>query len=411
MTADRQPCAAVVTVGSEIVDGIGLDTNTREIASALTAAGYRVSEAVSVPDDPQLVAAALERLTAHNELVICTGGLGPTHDDITREAAAQALGRALVESTELRAGLESVTARHAQSGARKQVFRQALVLDGALVIPPTSGTAPGQIVPSPAGRLVLLPGPPHEMRPMLEHALDLAPRQPVRILGCVGSSESDAQLTAQSVLGDAEDVDLTVLATPGHVRVVLVGRGAEPSRLDLLAEKIASSLGDRCYATDGTGLAETVLRHARERGVTIACAESCTGGLVAAALTAVPGSSASFEGAVVAYSNASKKALLDVPPGMLAQYGAVSEEVAREMALGARARFGVDLAVSVTGIAGPDGGSADKPVGLVWFGVADASGALAVRRDLFGDRDGIRERATVVALDLLRRRLTGMEIG
>jgi len=404
------PTAAIVTVGSELLDGIGLDTNTREIAEELTRSGYRVMEASSVPDDPALLASALRRLTGAYSLVVCTGGLGPTHDDVTREAASAALGLPLSEDPALRALLEPVAARHARAEAHGQVFSQALVLEGAQVISATSGTAPGQIVPTRGGTLALLPGPPHEMRPMLDAVLDCERRSPVRILGCVGISESDAQVAAQRVLAGSRDIDLTVLATPGHVRVVLVSRGAEEAHLEDMAHRIANAIGDRCYTVDGEDLAAAVLSLALRRGVQLALAESCTGGLVASRITEVPGSSAAFAGAVVAYSNRAKADLLEVAEDTLSAHGAVSAEVAEQMARGACARFGADLAVSVTGVAGPDGGSADKPVGLVWFGIAGLGQTVSVRRNLYGDRHGIRERASVTALDLLRRRLAGLEV-
>lgn len=403
--------AAVVTVGSELTDGLGLDTNSAEIARALSAAGSHVTELVSVPDDRPLLARTLARLTGAHNLVIVTGGLGPTHDDITREAASEALGKPLANDPDLLGMLESIANRHKDPEAAGQVLRQAAVLQGARVLPPTNGTAPGQVVPTPLGRLILLPGPPHEMRPMLEIALaESLARVTSRTLSCVGISESDAQVIAQRVLGVQDGLDLTVLATPGSVRVVLVDRGAGGGALDLAAERVAHALGDVCYSTAGASLAAAVLDLAAGRGLTIACAESCTGGLVSSALTEVPGASRVFAGSVIAYSNEIKQRLLGVSARDLDMFGAVSPQVASAMAEGARERLGSDVAVSITGIAGPDGGTEDKPVGLVWFGISDSHGTRACQRSLFGDRSGIRERATVTALDLLRRSISGLEV-
>lgn len=399
--------AAVVTVGTELVTGLLVDTNTAEVALALARAGIEVREAVSLPDDRALLAAALERLVAETDLVIVTGGLGPTHDDVTRHAAADALGLALVRDDGIAAGLEPWAARHTDARAAEQVYHQADVLAGARVLPAIAGTAPGQVVATGRGTLVLLPGPPREMRPMLALlAAELgADASAPAIIRCAAMSESDAQVAAQDELAGREDVALTVLAAPGDVRVVLFDRGAGARVLADLAQRIAARIGDAAYSTDGSGLAETVLALARRRGATIATAESCTGGLVAAALTDVPGASDVVLGSVVAYANQAKIDLLDVPPGMLAQYGAVSEEVARAMAEGALAAFRATWSVAVTGIAGPEGGSPDKPVGTVWFAIAGPTGTHSASRSFPGARDIVRARSTAVALDLLRRAL------
>ncbi len=403
--------AAIVTVGSELVEGLRVDTNTAEIARALAPRGLRVSEAVSVGDDPALLSRLLARLTADHDLVVTTGGLGPTHDDITRQAAATALGVSLTRDPRLEDLLAPFVARHRDPVAAGSILVQAEVLDGAKVIDPTTGTAPGQIVATPAGFLVLLPGPPSEMRPMLEQALAryaLIRAEPIE-LGVVGLSESDAQVTAQGALAAYPGVELTVLAKPGDVRVILLDDGAGPERLTAAADAVTDALGESCYATDGATLAEAVIACARATGATIATAESCTGGLVAASLTDVAGSSDAFCGGVVSYANQAKIDLLDVPAGLLAQFGAVSEETARAMAQGARERLGADIAVSVTGIAGPSGGTVAKPVGLVWFAIATSGGTTAVQRR-FGERSSrasIRARATSTALDLLRLALKG----
>lgn len=397
--------AAIVTAGTEITSGLRLDTNTREIALALLGKGYETRETVSVPDDVTRVASVLSRLVAAYELVVVTGGLGPTHDDITREAASQALGRAMHEDPSIVAALQRWIGRHEDPRAQSQVLSQAQVIDGATVLPATVGTAPGLVIPTDeGGRLVLLPGPPTEMRPMLddlladEHA-HLAP--PVEI-ACVGIPESDAQVAAQRVLVDHPGVQLALLASPGDVHVVLMDGGAGESGLRAASRAVRAELAAHCYSDDGSTLSEVVVRAALAAGITIATAESCTGGLVGASLTSVPGSSGAYLGGVVAYANEVKIAELDVPPGLLAQFGAVSEQAACAMAEGARSRFAADVAVATTGIAGPDGGTNDKPVGTVWFAIADETGTRATLKNIAGDRMGIRARATTSALDLLR---------
>jgi nicotinamide-nucleotide amidase len=357
-----------------------------------------------------LLAATLRRLVAAYDMVVVTGGLGPTHDDVTREAAALALGLSLVRDAGIEEGLVQWAARQTDARASEQVFAQADVLDGARVLPARKGTAPGQIVPTPRGSLVLLPGPPREMRPLLAELSAEWGRgaTPPAILRCAAISESDAQVAAQDVLGGRADIDLTVLAEPSDVRVVLFDRGIGSAGLTAVARDVAARLGSFCYSTDGSTLAETVLAVARDLGETVGSAESCTGGLIASALTGVAGASDVFAGSIVAYSNQVKSDLLGVPAGMLARHGAVSERVARSMAEGARVALGVSRAVAVTGIAGPGGGTDVKPVGTVWFAVASSSGSHAQARHFPGDRDIVRARSTVVGLDLLRRSLLGL---
>jgi nicotinamide-nucleotide amidase len=398
--------AAIVTVGSELTQGLRIDTNTAEIARELSRRGFEVAETLSIGDDAELLAASLARLVALHALVVTTGGLGPTHDDITREAAARALGIALSTDGDIVERLRDVQTRHADPAAREAVLTQALVLDGAKIIHATTGTAPGQLVPTPAGKLVLLPGPPSEMRPMLLSSLEAfaETRAVPAELGVTGMSESDVQHAAQRALAGYEGIVLTVLAKPGDVRVLLLDDGAGESAIASAAAAVATEIGEACYTTSGETLAQSLLAEFDARDLTLATAESCTGGLVSAAITDVPGSSEVFLGGVVSYANQMKMDALGVPPGLLAQYGAVSEQTARAMAEGVRELSGADIAVSVTGVAGPGGGTASKPVGLVWFAVAEANGSVAAMRNFArGGRDSIRARAASTALDLLRR--------
>ncbi len=409
-----RPTASVLTVGTELVEGLRVDTNTREVAFALASAGYRVVEAVSVGDDVDAIAAALARLCVRDSLVIATGGLGPTHDDVTREAAARALEVPLTQDPALVDRLRAAGRWHRDPRAIEQLLRQADVLEGAIVLDAVTGTAPGQVIATPGGRLALLPGPPTEMRPMLERvANELAPgpgRPAHREIGCVGITESDAQVRASAALADARGVDLTVLASPGDVRIILFDGGAGEPALEAAADAASEALGEYVYARDESSLPEAILAAYRERGWHVALAESCTGGMISVALTAVAGSSDVFRGGVVSYANAAKIDLLGVEPATLEEHGAVSRLTAAEMAAGALRRFGADVAVSVTGIAGPSGDTAEKPVGLVWFGVASQAQAREIVRTYSGDRAGIRIRATTTALDLLRREVNGLSL-
>lgn len=396
--------AAIVTIGTELTYGLRTDTNSAEIARALTERGLTVTETVSVPDDADRIARTLERLVAEHDVVITTGGLGPTHDDVTRQAAARALGRRLVRDERLARLLAPAVERHRDPRAAAQVLRQADVIEGADVLDFSTGTAPGLVVPTAAGVLALLPGPPEEMRPMLAMLLERlgAPHVHVRDLGVAEISESDAQVAAEDALAGVHGVRLTVLARPGDVRIVLAADGAGQAAVDEAADRVAAALGRSCYTTTGRTLAEVLVERASNAGRTISVAESCTGGMVAAAITSVPGSSVCFVGGVVAYSNSLKQRALGVSDAALAAHGAVSEAVAREMADGVRSLTGTDLSCAVTGIAGPSGGSAVKPVGLVCFAVSSESGTESfTRRYPPSGRAAVRERATATALHAL----------
>jgi len=307
------------------------------------------------------------------------------------------------------------------------VLTQALVFPGAHVIDFTTGTAPGLVIDAASGAtLALLPGPPSEMRPMLDELLERYPRVlgTPRQLGVVGLSESDAQVRVERAIEHLSGVGFTILAKPGDVRAILTDAGAGPDGLDEAVTRASAELGDHCYAEDDSSLAEVVVREAAARMLTIALAESCTGGMVAAALTDVAGASQVFLGGVVSYSNASKVDLLGVPFSVLETHGAVSAECVRAMALGAFGAFGQpDIVVSVSGVAGPEGGTADKPIGTVWFGVLTGSDlnqapsalhstqSVEFRRDLGSSgRTIVRARATSIALDCLRRAVLGLPV-
>ena len=407
----RKNTAAIVTVGSELVEGLRVDANTAHIARRVANLGFAVVEAVSVGDNVDHLSSTIHRLSGAYGLVIVTGGLGPTHDDVTREAAGVALDLELREDPEVVLWLSEVAMRHNDPDSRREVLKQALVLSGAEILWPMTGTAPGQILDTPGGRLVLLPGPPAEMAEMLERALagyEAVTADP-RELGVVGMAESDVQHAAQRGLRGHSGVVLTVLAKPGEVRGVLMDDGAGTAGLQRAVDAVADEIGVACYTRTGQSLAESTLDALRSENITLAFAESCTGGLMSSALTEIPGASLVFRGAVVSYANEVKRDILGVPGSLLDEFGAVSEQVAVAMAEGVRARLDADIAVSVTGVAGPAGGSTDKPVGLVWFAVADSSGTRTCSRHFVrGARDSIRARAASTALDLARRHVLGV---
>jgi len=403
---------AIITIGSELVEGLRMDTNGPGIARLLEQAGFRIRSLISVGDDPVSLERILGTACRRYPLVITTGGLGPTHDDVTRECAARALGiplevdPGLVEVLERRVGTVSDTAIHAE------LLRQADVLAGARVLPAITGTAPGQEVPTPAGRLVLLPGPPLECMPILRAWLGEGQgSDPARIdLGLYGKTESEVQHLVLDALAGRPGIEFTVLASPAAVHVLLTDRGAGREGFEQGVEDVRHALGDLVFADDGSSLAEVVVRGAIARGVTMATAESCTGGLIAGAITSVAGSSEVFPGGIVSYANEVKVSELGVDAATLASRGAVSREVAIQMAEGVRARLKTTLAVSVTGVAGPGGGTAEKPVGTVWMAVATPEGTHTFLAHRGGTRDAIRTRTVSRALDLLRRALLGLPL-
>jgi nicotinamide-nucleotide amidase len=407
--------AIVFGVGTELLGG-RLDTNGPAVARALAARGVAVVRREIVGDDRPAVAARLRAALDEVALVVVTGGLGPTDDDLTREALADATGRALREDETVRAGLEELARRRGRPAANAAQLRQALAPEGAVVLPNARGTAPGLRLVHARSVALLLPGPPGELLPMLDAALDGAlaelallgldpprPSGPTAVIRLAGIAESDA---AQAMAGAPELDGLAVawLAEPGDVSLHL---GApDRARLDAAVAACRARLGVSVCSTDGRTLPEVIVPVLAERFETVTFAESCTGGLVAAALTSVPGSSEVFAGSFVTYSDEAKAAVLGVPAGLLASAGAVSAEVAGAMAAGARRAGRADWAVAVTGVAGPGGGTTSVPVGRVHLGLAQPDGSVRTRTLLLpGDRDQVRRRAAVAALDLLRRRL------
>lgn len=413
--------AAIVAVGSELLSTDRLDTNSLRITERLERRGVALVAKSVIGDDEPALEAELRLRLSECELVVVTGGLGPTADDVTREAAAAALGRRLVPDPEVWTAIE----RRFASFGRKPTAnnrKQAEVLEGATVLENRRGTAPGLRVETGAATLFLFPGVPHEIEALLErelepwlaaHAGEIAIETVTLKTALCPESEVDRALApAYEAFGRAP---ITVLAAPGEVRIRLSARGPvdeRHARLAAMRARAAELLGDVVYAEGAqASLEATVGALLAERRLTLATAESCTGGMVAERLTRVPGSSAWFPGGLVAYSNALKTAGLEVAAGLIAAHGAVSEPVVRAMAEGARRRFGADLAVAVSGIAGPGGGSEEKPVGTVHLAVAGPDEGTAYRHIRFpGDRERVRVFAATAALELVRRRLLDLPL-
>ena len=415
---DARMDAEIIAVGSEMLTAGRLDTNSLYLTGQLNNLGVEVVTKCVIGDDRDRLAEAVTRALGRSAIVILSGGLGPTEDDVTREAVAQALGRELVFHDDIAQALERRFAamRRKMSEINK---RQAFVIEGAEVLPNDRGTAPGQWVAANGAVAMLLPGPPHELEAMFERQClprlaRLAPKQAIRtaFLRVTGMPESDLDALISPVYKKYQNPVTTILAANGDLQIHLRARCATDAEADeLLAEvtgPIEALLGDRLYSRDGTPLEVVVGNLLRQRHATLAVAESCTGGMLGERLTSTPGSSDYFVGGFITYSNALKQALLDVPAETLEQFGAVSQETAAAMAEGARRRTGSTYAISITGVAGPDGGTEQKPVGGVHMGVADAAGTAVVHRRFLGDRQRIRVFTTQFALDVLRRRLQGL---
>jgi len=411
----------VLTIGTELVLGHTLDTNAADIARAVAAAGGEVVRHTSVPDRPPAIRAALAEALERTGFVIATGGLGPTRDDMTKVVAAELFGRPLQLDE---AVLRQLEARFRRFGRpMPEVNRsQAQVPQGATVLPNPRGTAPGLWLEDAKGRVVvLLPGVPREMRGLLVE--EVLPRftarlahdgEPPRVVQSRTIRTTGVPESALAErMGDIEDelTPLTFAYLPGEdgVDLRLTAWSLPPAdaaaRLDAGERVVRERAGEHVYGVDGQDLAAVVLEALRASRRRLAAAESCTGGLVGARLTAVPGASDVFVGGVVAYDDSVKRTLLDVPADVLQVHGAVSEETVRAMAAGARRRFDVATSVAVTGIAGPTGGTPEKPVGTVWLAASVGDDIRALRRVFPGDRDEIRNRSAQAVLDLLRRQL------
>jgi nicotinamide-nucleotide amidase len=415
-----RPRVVVVVTGSELVRGDRTDLNGPFLAREALRLGLEPARIQIVGDAPaELEATLQDALTA--DAVLVSGGLGPTHDDRTVELVAKALDVGLRVDPELEREIEAVS-RSAATRLKRDyadfapgVTKQATIPEGALSLG-LAGTAPGLVVPRDGGRVVVvLPGPPSELQRLWPRALEteafreLLGRAQIperRVLRLFGVSESAVARALAEAGGDGAGVEVTICAREFEIHVDLMVEPGAEERADALEEALLPSLERWLYGRDERGIEERVLELCRVQGLTLATAESCTGGLVAARLTSVPGSSDVVLGGVVAYADEVKRTELDVPAELIERHGAVSAEVAAAMARGARARLGADVAVSVTGIAGPGGGTPEKPVGLVYLHAEGPDGGLAREFSFPGDRGSIRSRSVVGALHLVRRLLT-----
>jgi len=405
--------AEIIAVGSELLTPYRLDTNSLWLTGELNKIGIRVIHKAVVGDSPDEMRSSFRHALDRADLIIASGGLGPTDDDRTRETVAELLGRKL--------HLEEAIVREIQERFRRFARtmpeinkRQAMVPEGATVLPNPRGTAPALWLEADGHIIVLLPGVPHELKSIFE--TEVRPRLAkisgderlfTRDLRTTGLGESDVETRVRPLYQLYPDTETTILAAPTgtqlHPRTWSRDSAKAEKLLDEITDRMALALGEHLYSTSGEALEEVVARVLTENRATIAVAESCTGGMLAERLTNVPGSSSYFLGGVICYSNELKTILVGVPQNLIEAKGAVSSEVALALADGIRKRTGATLGVGVTGVAGPGGGTPEKPVGLVHIGLADEHGPRERAYRFPGDRERIRQFASQAALDAVRR--------
>ena len=407
--------AEIIAIGSELLTPLRIDTNSLWFTEQLNSIGVEVRSKTIVGDDELRLEEAIRDALRRSEIVITTGGLGPTEDDVTRQVSAKAVGRELVYHDELEADLRERFRRWGREMPEINK-RQAFVIDGAAVIPNPNGSAVGMLLKLDGRFLAVFPGPPRENQPMFgthvlpqlrEIASGVVARR--RILRVSGMGESAVDELIAPIYRSYPNVETSILFSRIEIEIHLAARSTDPaeadSTLDELAVRISEALGSAVFATNGETMEEVVGRLLTARGETVSVAESCTGGLIGMRLTEIAGSSRYFVEGAVTYANEAKVRALGVPEQTLKDHGAVSAETAEAMASGMRERSGSDHSISVTGIAGPDGGSEEKPVGMVFIGYSGPSGSRSVKFVFPGDRELVRWRASQAALDYLRRQI------
>jgi nicotinamide-nucleotide amidase len=408
--------AEILSIGTELLLGRNLDTNSQWLSARLSELGVPVACHTTIGDDRAVNVEAFRAAAARSALVLVTGGLGPTLDDLTREVLAEVAGVSLVLDQQSLEHIEAMFARRSRPmPARNRV--QAMIPQGSIVIPNPNGTAPGIWMEVGGSVFVCLPGVPKEMYPMFTDwvAPRLAERfgggraTVVRTIRTFGTGESHIEEMLGDMIRRGRDPEVGITASDATITLRIVAHGATPLEAHAKAEPdvafVRDRLGPLVYGEDDETMADAVGRLVGARKQTLATAESCTGGLIGHMLTEVPGSSAYYLGGFVVYSNQAKTHFCDVPASMIAEFGAVSPQVAEALAVGVRSRFKADFGIGVTGVAGPGGGTPTKPVGLVYIAVADADGVEVLQSNWPADRSTVKIRSAKSALNLLRLRL------
>jgi nicotinamide-nucleotide amidase len=406
--------AEIIAVGSELLTPEKFDTNSLWITEKLNEIGIQVILKTVVGDDVDLLKEITIAALRRSDIVILTGGLGPTEDDITRQAVSEALERKLIYDEEVARQIEEKFARLNRQMPEINK-RQAFIVEGARILANHNGTAVGMFIEHSGKKVIVLPGPPRENQPMFEEVLSLLKLSTDgsifkrRLLRVSGMGESAVDEAIAPIYSSYKDVQTSILFNRSEIEIHLTAKGKSEKeveeKLEKLSLKIAEKLGVAVFSLNGETMEEVVGRLLAERKETLAVAESCTGGLIGARITDVAGASSYFLQGVIAYANEAKIELLDVPSKLIEEHGAVSAEVAEAMASGIRKKANSDYGISVTGIAGPSGGTKEKPVGLVFIGYSDRDETKSIKMILPGDRYLIRWRASQAALDYLRRKI------
>lgn len=412
--------AGIISIGDELLIGQVINTNAAYIAEKVNGVGITIERIVVVGDHEREILEAFEQFFTRYDVTIVTGGLGPTHDDVTRTALCRFFKTDLVTDETVRANIKSILLKR-NIPWTAAADDQAMVPRGCTVIPNKHGTAPGMMFEQNGKYLIAMPGVPYEMESMMQEVVvpffqkkntgSVIRHRTLKTSGIPESFLAEKLGKLDELLHGAR---LAFLPMPGGVRLRITVKDASAvtadEKINAIEQRIRQKIEKYIYGTDDEELEDVVGRFLTEKKLTIAVAESCTGGLIANRLTNIPGSSNYFERGVVAYSNKSKTELLGVPEELIRHFGAVSSEVAEAMAAGIRRVAKTDIGISSTGIAGPTGGTLEKPVGLVWIGYADAGGTFALRFLLGDDRLRFKERASQTALEIVRRKLINIEM-
>lgn len=398
--------AIILAIGNELVEGLIVDTNSKYLSYKLKNLGYYVVRTETLPDIFDIIVDRISDAIEDADLIITSGGLGPTEDDLTREAVAYCLKRNLTKDNELAQKLVERALKYYKT-APESVTKQAMIIDGAVVLDNFVGTAPGQMIEYNGKKIILLPGPPAELIPMFENILGNFKTEDAlytRRIKTIGIPEAVLMEEYKDIIYSNKNITVATMASYERgVEVRFTGTVSLKNEIDEITEILVSKLGQDVYALDDDEMKDVVFKLLYNNRRTVAFAESCTGGMISSTFVDIPGVSKVYKGAIVAYSNEAKISLLGVKKETLQRYGAVSEECVREMALGARRVFESDYAVAVSGIAGPTGGTEEKPLGMVCIALACEEEVTSSTYNLRGDRQMIRSRSTLLALDMLRR--------
>ncbi|HOA17200.1 MAG TPA: competence/damage-inducible protein A [Fervidobacterium sp.] len=398
--------AIILAIGNELVEGLILDTNSKYMSQRLKLAGYYVVRTETLPDNLQIMKDRISVALQDADLIITSGGLGPTEDDITREAVSAVIGRKLIVDKKLSDELVQRAIKYYGKSA-ESVSKQAMIIEGATVLDNPVGTAPGQLVEVNGKIILILPGPPSELIPIFENVYDKIKADDslyTRRIKTIGIPEAILMEEYKDIIYSDPNVTVATMASYERgVEVRFTGPISLKDSIDRICDRLIPMLGDSVYALDDSDMQDVVYKLLKDNGLTVSFAESCTGGLISSTFVDIPGVSDVYKGGVITYSNESKMKILGVAQETLEKHGAVSEECVREMVDGCKRLFNSSFAVAVSGIAGPSGGSEEKPVGTVCIALATPTKIISSTHLLRGDRNSIRRRSMLFSFDILRR--------